>query len=113
MHELSLAMALVEQIEEVVRQEKATRVLELQVVIGAYSGVELEPFEFCFPLAAEGSVAEGAKLRIEKVPVRIRCGECGKESVPELPSVACTLCGSWGVEIIAGKEFLLRSLEVS
>ena len=74
--------------------------------------VEIEPFEFCFPLAAEGTPLAGARLEIEAVPVRVRCGACDRETEPELPMIACRNCGDLAVEIISGKEFSLRSIEV-
>jgi hydrogenase nickel incorporation protein HypA/HybF len=82
------------------------------VAIGALSGVEREPFEFCFPLAARGTPLEGARLEIEEVPVTVRCTTCQKDSHPEFGLIACALCGSSEVEITAGRDFIIRSLEV-
>ena len=113
MHELSLATELVEQVELAARREGAVRVESVEVVIGELSGVELESFEFCFPLAAEGTLLEGARLEIERVPVRVRCSHCGRESAPAPTGLACRECGSLAVELVAGRDFRLRAIEVS
>ncbi len=112
MHELSLAAALVEQIETAAKREGAHKVVSLSVVIGALSGVEVEPFEFCFPMAAEGTLAEGARLEIEPVSALVHCLECGEETELEVPVMLCGACGASRVELIRGREFLVRSLEV-
>ncbi|MBF0137092.1 MAG: hydrogenase maturation nickel metallochaperone HypA [Magnetococcus sp. DMHC-1] len=113
MHELSLATALVEQIREIMAREKAEKLLSVTVAMGALSGVEREAFGFCFPLVIEGSSLAGAELRIEEVPIRLHCLECGQESQPaEVYLLSCSVCASSRVEILAGRDFVIRSLEV-
>ena len=112
MHELSLAEALIDQLTDVVRREGASKITNIQLEIGEMSGVEREPFEFAFPIAADGSPAENAALDIQEVPVRITCGDCGKDSHPEYPMIVCTKCGSMAVEVTDGKEFKVKSVEV-
>lgn len=112
MHELSLAMSLIEEVEGVLRKENSSKALSVSVSIGKFSGVEREPFEFCFPLAAEGTKLEGARLEITEIPVSVLCEDCNAETHPEIPLVACVQCHSSNVRIIEGREFLLTSLEV-
>jgi len=113
MHELSLATELIEQVEQAARTEGARRVVSVEVEIGALSGVEIEAFAFCFPLAAEGTVIEGARLEIEQIPVRVHCGACDAETAPVPPGLACGTCGSLAVELLSGKDFRLRAIEVN
>ncbi len=112
MHELSLAVDLVEQLCEVLEREKATRVMEINVVIGAMSGVERVPFEFAFPQAAMDTPLEGAELNIEMVPLVLKCSECNRETETEDLVMICPVCGSLSVEIVQGKEFMIKSMEV-
>ncbi len=112
MHELSLAMALIEELERAAKREGATQVTAVSVVIGALSGVERDPFEFCFPLAAEGSCVEGATLEIEEVPLTVLCRACGAKTEARLPDLSCGKCGDFGVDVIDGREFRVRSMEV-
>jgi hydrogenase nickel incorporation protein HypA/HybF len=112
MHELSLAMDLVEQLCEVFEKEKASEVVEINVVIGAMSGVERVPFEFAFPQAAENTPLEGVVLNIETVPLVIQCSECGRETETEELVMICPVCNSLSVEIVKGREFLIKSMEV-
>jgi hydrogenase nickel incorporation protein HypA/HybF len=112
MHELSLAMSVVDEVGQILVREKAERVLRLSLSIGELSGVEREPFEFCFPLAAQDTPLEHAQLSIETVKTTVLCGDCGKKSNPNFPLLACAQCDSSNVKIVAGQDFLITSLEV-
>jgi hydrogenase nickel incorporation protein HypA/HybF len=112
MHELSLAQGLVEQVARAAETERATRVVRIAVVIGRYSGVERDAFEFAFPFAAENTVAEGAELVVEERPVTVLCRSCHTSSHPEATYLACGNCGSTEVELTGGREFLILSVEL-
>lgn len=112
MHELSLAVSLVEQVQEIAREQKAKKVLSISLEIGALSGIDRESFEFCFPMACEGTAVEGASLEIEEIPVRIICSDCGVESESELPALCCSSCKSRQFRIKSGREFVLNSIQV-
>ena len=112
MHELSLAQGLVEEVEKAALAEAALRVTRVVVVIGSYSGVERDAFEFAFPLAAEGTLAESASLVVELQPIRVECRKCGQTSSPEPTLLQCLACGSNEVSLIGGRDFLIRSIEL-
>ena len=112
MHELSLAQSLVEQVCRAAERENAVRVSRIVVVIGKHSGVERDAFEFAFPFAAEGSVVEGAGLVVEEIPAAVACRSCGADSHPVITNLACMRCGSTEVELVGGREFLVRSVEL-
>lgn len=112
MHELSLACSLVEEAEKVLETEHAARATRVTVGIGKLSGIEIDAFEFAFPMAAKGTRLESAELVIEDLPVRVRCRDCGQESSPDFPRCACTACGSDNIELLGGREFMIQSMEV-
>ncbi len=112
MHELSIAMALVEQVEAVVRERKAAGVAKVSVTVGALSGVDSEALREAFPLAAEGSVVAGADLVIEGVEAAVRCRGCGKRSRPEPPFICCGECGSGEVDLEAGRELYIHAIDI-
>ena len=112
MHELSLAIDLVEQLSEVLLREKASKVIEINLVIGAMSGVERVPFEFAFPVAAEDTALAGAVLNIEELPLILKCDDCDQETETDELIMICPSCNSVSVEIVQGKEFLVKSMEV-
>jgi hydrogenase nickel incorporation protein HypA/HybF len=112
MHELSIAQALVEQVEAVAAKEQASRVARVSIVVGALSGVDPEALRAAFPLVAEGTVAGGAELEIEQVAARVSCRVCGRESAAEGFFMVCGACGSKDVELSAGRELNFKSVEL-
>lgn len=113
MHELSLATAMVRQVQEILEREQAEKVISITVVIGDLSGVSREAFGFCFPAAAQGSALEGAVLHIQAAPIQLYCQECEKDSQPEEPYLLyCGKCQSGNVTLVAGRECIIQSLEV-
>jgi len=112
MHELSLAEDLVQQLAEVARREGAERIVQIRLELGAMCGVDRDAFEFAFPAVAHGGPAAQAVLVIEEIPVSVRCGRCGSVSEPAYPMIQCAACGCGEVEVVAGREFKVLSMEV-
>jgi hydrogenase nickel incorporation protein HypA/HybF len=65
MHELSLAIALVEVASDAAHSLGASRVSRLFVRLGAGAGVVAEALRFSFDVAAEGTILQGARLEVE------------------------------------------------
>lgn len=70
MHELSIAMSLVELASTEATRPGIERVLALYVRVGDLSGVAVEALKFSFDIAAAGTPIEGARLEIEHRPGR-------------------------------------------
>jgi hydrogenase nickel incorporation protein HypA/HybF len=65
MHEMSIALALIEQTEKVAHERNARAIPSITVVIGRLSGTDPDALRAVFELAAEESMAAGATLNIE------------------------------------------------
>ncbi|MFY9826036.1 MAG: hydrogenase maturation nickel metallochaperone HypA [Thermoanaerobaculia bacterium] len=116
MHELSIAMSLIEAAcEEAARQGKEgeVRVEALHLRLGALSGVVREALEFSFDLAAAGTAIEGARLQIEEIPVAVLCPRCGERQLPSLQHFRCPDCDTPTPEVVRGRELELTALEIS
>ncbi len=113
MHELSVAQALVEQIDDIVRAHRAAAAASFRVRIGPLSGVVPELLESAFGLAAAGSVAEQAAMELVQAPVRVRCQTCGAETEAAMNRLLCGACGDWHTQLISGDELILESVELT
>ena len=114
MHELSIAMSLVDVACEKAAALGDVRVDKLYVRVGAFSGVVKDALSFCFDAAAQGSPIEGARLEIEDVPVTVFCARCSAERKIVGPTVLrCPVCGEPVPDVVAGRELELTALEVS
>lgn len=109
MHELSLAASVV---EIALRHAAGRRVIKVEVEVGALRQAVPSALTFSFEVVAQGTLAEGAVLEIEAIPARGACRRCG--AVSELHSfpLQCPACGSFDLEIVAGEELLVTSLEL-
>jgi hydrogenase nickel incorporation protein HypA/HybF len=113
MHEYSVCLALLEQVEQIAQENRARRVERIVLQLGPLSGVEAPLLEHAWPLAAAGSIAVDAELVIETAPVRVRCSQCGAESEAQVNRLLCGSCGDYRTRLISGDEMLLASLELA
>ncbi|MGN7613877.1 hydrogenase maturation nickel metallochaperone HypA/HybF [Magnetococcales bacterium HHB-1] len=111
MHELSLAMALIQQVIDRLEEEKATA-CSITVEIGPLSGVDREAFEFCFPLAAENTALKDVQLIIDEVPLTLHCDACHNDFNRKTIHLCCPHCHSNRVRITKGDGFYLKTMEI-
>ena len=112
MHELSVTGHLLDVTLEHAEKAMASRVLRIDLVIGDLTGFMEESIRFYFDILSEGTKAQNALLKIARVPVRARCGECRTEFTPKEGGWRCPLCQGPLKEIISGREFYVESIEV-
>ena len=111
MHEFSIAQALAERLDEIVRENNLTRIGTVNLRIGRIQAIVPESLRFALDVVLEGTPAEGATVNIEDVPCRIRCRKCGGEFEVDEWSLYCPECENGAVELIAGKELMFDSVE--
>lgn len=112
MHELAVAQALVEQVENVIHTHGAAQATLIRVRIGPLAGVVPELLGSAFPLAAAGRRMEHAALEFVDAPIRVRCQTCGAETDAAMNRLVCGDCGDWHTQVISGDELLLESVEL-
>jgi hydrogenase nickel incorporation protein HypA/HybF len=111
MHEMSIAQSVLDIILQESRDHRVKRVLSVALRVGELSAVETESLKFCFDLLTKGTLAEGARLNIERVQITCRCRDCAADfSVKEL-TFSCTSCGSGRLEMLTGRELSVESFE--
>jgi hydrogenase nickel incorporation protein HypA/HybF len=113
MHELSIAISMIDQIAEETESRGGLAVEAVHLKLGIFSGVDKEALLFAYELACEGSPLAGSRLVIESIPLVIYCDACQKNRTP--PSVyelSCPDCGTPGQKIVTGREIEVASLEV-
>jgi hydrogenase nickel incorporation protein HypA/HybF len=113
MHELAVCQALVQQLESVSAGNGGGAVELVRLRIGPLSGVEAALLRRAFPLAAAGTIAEGAELVIDAAPVIVRCTECGRQTEAAPNRMLCGACDSFRVRTVSGDEMLLESVELA
>jgi hydrogenase nickel incorporation protein HypA/HybF len=111
-HELSLVASVFDILEEKAREQGASRVTAVVLRVGRMSGVVPELLESAFDIYKKGTLAEGGRLEIVIVPVKLLCPDCGGASVREDTDFSCAACGSRRVEIVEGREIFVEKIEL-
>lgn len=112
MHEMVLTQSILNIALTEAERNKAARVLEIRIKAGALAGVLPALVQEYFDIISAGTMAEKARLRIEKTPASITCQDCGEESAAESFVFACPACGSAKIRLLKGREFYVESLEI-
>jgi len=93
MHELSIAMNIIEIAEENARNANATVISEIELEIGTQSGVVLDALEFVMESATKNTMLENAEIKINTVAARSKCSKCSSEFYIEDIFSPCPECG--------------------
>ena len=113
MHELSIALSLIDAAEEEAARRGDARVTALHVRIGPLSGVVPNALLSAYGLACEGSSLDGSKLIIEEVQIVIHCAKCGGDHSAVSPQMlCCVVCGAPAADVIQGRELELTAMEI-
>ena len=113
MHELSIAMGILESLEEEVSVRGCGPVEAVHVRVGGLSGVVPQVLASAYQMAAEETPFAGSRLVIEEVPIVIYCRACGGERQVELPGwFCCPECKTPSSEIVSGRELEISALEL-
>lgn len=111
MHEMSIAVAVVGQVEEAARTGGAVGVTSVRLRVGELAGVVPDALSFCFELACAGTVLEGAELIVDSVRARARCAPCADEWAVGMPPVlCCPVCGEATAELLSGRELQIADV---
>ena len=113
MHELSIAMSIIDVAQEEAAQRRV-KVTAVHIKVGALSGVVADALLGSYEMASNDTPLAGSKLIIEEVPAMILCQKCGAaKPVSSIQWFCCADCGSPGHEIVQGKELQVTALEVA
>ncbi|MBR5429148.1 MAG: hydrogenase maturation nickel metallochaperone HypA [Firmicutes bacterium] len=88
----------------------ARRILQINIRLGVLSGVIPSCVEYYFGLQSRGTMAEGARLQMEQLPLKISCRGCGRESEADHVLFSCPHCGSEDFRLLSGREYYVDSL---
>lgn len=95
---------------------KVKRIVAIRLQIGELREVVDEWMQQYFDRMSGGTLADGAQLRVKRIPVTVRCLACGtvfSVAVRELERARCPACTSAQCRLQTGREFLMDGIEVA
>jgi hydrogenase nickel incorporation protein HypA/HybF len=113
MHELSIALCIIDVASEEALRHHAARVVAVHLKLGPLAGVVREALESAFELAREGSPLAEACLVIEETPIVLHCATCGADrAAVSVQNLCCAQCGTPSMEIVRGRDLEVAALEI-
>ena len=113
MHELSIALSILDIAAEEVERNGGGSVVAIRLRLGLLSGVAREALEGSFAMAREGTALERTELIIDDIPPMAYCRDCAAERAPSSAyELLCPVCGAAMPDIIRGRELEVVALEV-
>jgi hydrogenase nickel incorporation protein HypA/HybF len=113
MHELSIALSILDGIEEEMQRHEGRTVEAVHVRIGPLSGVVKEALTSAYELARENTPFAASQLVFEDMPIVVLCKKCGGERpAASMQHLCCAECDTPATEIVRGRELELAALEL-
>lgn len=112
MDERELANHVVEIVDRAAYHNAVHHVACVHIAIGGRRGFDLQALDAAFAIASRGTVAEGARLATQILPVTRRCHNCGTNFEAAAGDCECPHCGHPHTDPITGEEVRILDMEV-
>jgi hydrogenase nickel incorporation protein HypA/HybF len=115
MHELQVTERILDIILRHAKANGVSKVISIQLKIGELSDLENEWIQSYFDHLSKGTIAENAKLKIERTPVVMECDDCGHSfevNIREIKDILCPECACRKCTLVSGKEYYIKDMEV-
>jgi hydrogenase nickel incorporation protein HypA/HybF len=115
MHELQVTKRILDIALGHAEGHQVRRIAVIHLRIGALSDLEDEWLQRYFTYLSRGTLADTARLAIERMPIVVRCSGCSKSFEVEksaLDAAACPGCGESRCELVSGREYVVANMEV-
>jgi hydrogenase nickel incorporation protein HypA/HybF len=114
MHELPVINSILKIVEEHAVENQVKKVVAVHLQVGELSDLEDKWMQQYFDNLSKGGIAQGAKLKIERIPVVMKCDDCGMSFVIDIKDdtlSVCPGCGSKSQTMVSGREYFIKHLE--
>ena len=112
MHELSIALKIVDIASEEAKHADAHEITEMDLDVGSLSGVVVEALDFALKEAVKNTALENALIHIHEIQAEGLCNQCGHEYQVSDLYEPCPRCKSMDRKLLKGKELQVRSIKV-
>jgi len=115
MHELQVTKRILDIALGHAEGHQVCQIAVIHLRIGALSDLEDEWLQRYFDYLSRGTLADRARLAIERMPIVVRCSGCSKSFEVEksaLDAAACPGCGESRCELVSGREYVVANMEV-
>ena len=112
MHELSIAQSILDIAIEAANKQGAKKITRIDLVAGELRGLVPTQLTFCFSIVAKDTLASGACLYVEEMPLTAHCEDCNADFTVIDYQQICPACGSIKIQLTGGSELSVKDIEV-
>jgi hydrogenase nickel incorporation protein HypA/HybF len=113
MHELSIAMSMIDMASAEAALRGGVTVNAIHLRLGPLSGVVKEALLFSYEIACQGTSLEGSRLLIEEIPIEGFCSCCNAErAAVSAQMLSCVTCQTPMPQVLRGRELEVSALEI-
>lgn len=114
MHELPVTESILKIVLKHAQINSVRQVVAIHLQIGKLSDLEDEWIQRYFDYLSKGTVAEGAKLKIERMPIMMQCSACStsyEADAAKMIDLVCPNCGEKNSTLLSGREYYIKDME--
>ena len=112
MHEVSICESIIDILKEQAAKEGASKVKSVRLKIGEMAGVVEDSLRFAFEIVSKDTLADGAKLIIDNIPLTAKCRSCGRDFHIVGYAFSCKHCDSPEIEVVSGRELEVVEIDM-
>jgi hydrogenase nickel incorporation protein HypA/HybF len=115
MHELPITEEILKIVLKHAQINNVRQVMAIHLQIGKLSDLEDEWIQRYFDYLSKGTVAEGAKLKIQRMPIMMQCSACStsyEAEAAKIGDLACPQCGQKESSLLSGRGYYIKDMEV-
>lgn len=111
MHELGVVFHIIDDLQEVGKQNEIEKIHSVTLQLGEVSGVVPDLLTDAWKWASDkNELMKGAELIIETLPAVTYCEDCKSEYETVAHGKICPNCGSKNTYLLRGNEFLIKEI---
>ena len=112
MHELSIALSILEAARREVALHKGADLRKISVRIGELAGVNPESLRFSFEAITRDTPCESVELELDCIARTNLCMDCDAQFEVKDADFICPKCGGANTSFVRGDELEIASLEL-
>lgn len=117
MHELSAAKNIIELVLNELKDKKVNQAKKVKIIsleLGGFTGYRSDSVLFYFDeIKKNYALLSDSNLVIKEITTRVKCNDCSRVSeITDPILIYCNQCNSGNVEIIQGKDIILKSIDI-
>lgn len=112
MHELSVVFHVIDQLEEVAKENDVKEIKTVTLQLGEVSAVLPWYLTDCWNWAKnKHEIMQDCEMKIEKIDAVTFCEDCKQTYETVKHGKTCPFCGSGNTFLVQGNEFMIKEIE--